>query len=330
MFNLTLSEFDLAGNETLETNVGILNEQLTAKGYPVMSSFNAHETRRLANGNILLLGARDVASTQYQGGTQQHPVDILGDMILILDHNLQLVWAWDSFAYQDLSRAATLGETCAHGVEGCPLFSDQFTTANDWLHSNSVQLLQDGNILLSERNQDWILKINYANGHGDGSILWKLGPFGDFTILNPPQTQCGDPNVYPWPTHQHDATFQLQSNAIKTMTVYDDGNLRWVQCGHTGHSRGMVLAIAEVPKTVYIQTAADMGAFSPALGSAQLLAIPGNPLYASFDSGLLNLPANAARSTEVDLNGNIVYELQASWLSYRTYRMQDLYTAPSP
>src|SRR5208337_265309 len=39
--NPVLKEFDLAGNETLETNTRILNEQLTAKGYPVMDSFNA-------------------------------------------------------------------------------------------------------------------------------------------------------------------------------------------------------------------------------------------------------------------------------------------------
>ena len=65
----------------------------------------------------------------------------------------------------------------------------------------------DGNILLSERSQDWVLKVNYGNGQGDGHLIWRMGPFGDFTILNPPPTQCGDPNVFPWFTHQHDAAF---------------------------------------------------------------------------------------------------------------------------
>lgn len=329
MSNLLLSEYDLAGNKTLETNAEILNEQLVAKGYPPMTSFNAHETRRLPNGNILLLVARDEASTQYQGGTQNNPVDILGDMVLILDHNMQLVWAWDSFAHEDLSRTATLNEKCAHGAEGCPLFSNQFQTCNDWLHSNSVQLTADGNILLSQRNQDWVLKINYANGTGDGRVLWRMGPYGDFTIVNPPQTQCGDPNVYPWFTHQHDASYQQQNNAFKTMTVFDDGNLRVSQCG-TGNSRGMVFSVSEATHTVYIQTAADLKAYSAALGSAQLLAAPGYPLYASFGNGFLSLPSNQARATETDLSGNIVYELQASWLSYRSYRMQDMYTSPNP
>lgn len=328
--NTVLSEYDLAGNETLETNVEILNEQLAAKGYPVMTSFNAHETRRLPNGNLLLLGARDESSTVYQGGTPNNPVDILGDMVLVLDHNLQLVWAWDSFAHQDLSREATLGEICVHDTAGCPAFSQQFTQANDWLHSNSVQLTTDGDILLSERNQDWVFKINYNNGQGDGSILWKLGPFGDFTIVNPPNDPCGDPKVFPWFTHQHDAAFQLQTNALKVFTVFDDGNLRHQQCGGTGNSRGMVLYLAEAARTVYIETLADLGQFSAALGSAQLLVSPPSNIYASFGNGLLDFGAGGSQATEVDLNGNIVYELQANDGSYRTYRMQDLYTPTLP
>ncbi len=327
MSNTNLGEYDLAGNETLETNFNILNEQLAAKGYPVMTSFNSHETRRLPNGNILLLGARDEASTMYQGGTQQDPVDILGDMILVLDHNMQLLWAWDAFAHQDLSREATLHETCVHDSAGCPAFSQQFSQANDWLHSNSISLTADGNFLLSERNQDWVLKIAYNNGQGDGHVIWKMGPFGDFTILNPPQQTCGDPNVYPWFTHQHDANFQVQNGATEILTVFDDGNLRHVQCSG-GNSRGMVFSVFEPTHTVFIQTAADLGAFSPALGSAQLLLSPPNPVYASFGNGLIG--NGEAQATEVDLSGNIVYELQSNDGSYRTYRLRDMYTPAVP
>jgi hypothetical protein len=333
-FTLTndiLSEYDLAGNETLETNVGIINEQLAAQGYPTLDSFNTHETRRLPNGNILLLGSRDEISTMYQGGTEDDPVDIIGDMILILDHNLQLVWAWDSFAHQDLSREATLGDLCYHNAGGCPDFNPAFQTANDWLHTNSAQLTSDGNILLSERSQDWIIKVNYNNGKGDGSLLWRMGPFGDFTILNPPGNPCGDPQVFPWFTHQHDAAFQAQSNALETLTVFDNGNLRHKQC-NGGNNRGMVLYVSERRYTVYIAILADLGQYSFAVGSAQLLVSPPNNSYASFDSGLLTLSGqgNASQATEVDLNGNIVYQLQASGWSYRAYRQQDLYTPTLP
>ena len=164
----------------------------------------------------------------------------------------------------------------------------------------------------------------------DGRILWRLGPFGDFTILNPPNNPCGDPHVFPWFTHQHDAAFQVDAGVVKTFTVFDDGNLRHKQCGGTGNSRGMVLFMAEAARTIYIDLSADLGQFSGALGSAQLLISPRNSTYAAFGNGLLNLPDKAAQATEVDLNGNIVYQLQASDWSYRTYRMQDLYTPTLP
>jgi hypothetical protein len=324
-----LAEYDIAGHQILGTNIRVLNQQLVAKGYPVMSGLNNHETRRLPNGNLLLLGSRDQASTQYQGGTQQHPVDILGDIILILDHNMQLVWAWDTFAHQDLSRTATLNDTCRHLAAGCPPFSNQFATANDWTHANSVQFTNDGNLLLSERSQDWVLKVNYGNGTGDGHVMWKMGPYGDFTMLNPPGGSCGDPNVYPWFTHQHDAAFQIQTGVTEVMTVFDDGNLRHTQCGN-GNSRGMVMSVSEMTHTVYLQTLADLGQYSGALGSAQLLIAPPNPMYSSWGNGLLFLPTNSAEATESDLSGNLVYQLQASQWSYRTYRARDLYTPTLP
>ena len=329
MTNFVLSEWDLAGNLVLRTNPSILNEQLAAQGYPIMTSFNFHETLRMPNGNILLLGARDEVSLRYQGGSPGHPVDILGDMILVLDHNMQLLWAWDSFAHQDLSREATLHDVCEQGGGGCPAFNKDFLQANDWLHSNSLQFTSDGNILISERNQDWVLKINYNNGKGDGRVLWKMGPYGDFTILNPPQTPCGDPNVYPWFTHQHDASFALQVNALKVFTVFDDGNLRHYQCGY-GNSRGMVLYVSEQGRTVYIATQADLGQYSFALGSAQLLVSAPSNIYASFGNGFVNDPGHSAQAVETDLSGNIVYNLEVNGYAYRGYRMQDLYTLAHP
>lgn len=327
--NVYLTEFDLAGRSTMQTNVNILNEQLTAKGYPILDSFNTHETRRLANGNVLVLGSRDVVSTQYQGGTQQDPVDIIGDEILVLDHNLQLLWAWDSFAHQDLSREATMHDLCFHNAGGCPPFNVHFATANDWLHSNAAQMTPDGNIIVSERSQDWVLKINYGNGSGDGHIMWRMGPYGDFTMTNPPQG-CGDPNVFPWFTHQHDAAFQTQIGTAEIFTVFDDGNLRHQQCGGTGNSRGIVLTVSEPTLKVTALMEADLGQFSFALGSAQQLSSPSYPVFYSFGNGLLTLPAVAAQATETDAQGHIVFQLQATQWSYRTYRQQNLYTPTLP
>lgn len=324
----TLTEYDLAGNVVLRTNSSILNEQLAAKGYPQMTSFNDHETRILPNGNILILGGRDETSTVYQGGTPDNPVDIIGDMILVLDHNMQLLWAWDSFAHQDLSRVATLDDKCYHATGGCPFFNPNFTVANDWTHANALQYTADGNILISERSQDWVLKVNYANGAGDGSVIWRMGPYGDFTVVNPPGGSCGDPNVFPWFTHQHDPAFQTQGGSSEIMTVFDDGNLRVQQCG-SGNSRGMVLDVNESSHQVFLQTLADLGAYSLAVGAAQLLITPQNGIFTSFDNGFL-IPSYAAQVSETDLSGNIIYQIQANDWSYRAYRQRDLYTPTLP
>ena len=328
----TFREYDMAGNATLETNIEIVNEQLVRKGYPTINDFNEHEARRLPNGGMLLLGSRDVASTDHQGGTQQNPVDIIGDMILVLDHNMQLVWAWDSFAHDNLDRVATLNDQCMQGQGGCPKFNKNFAVANDWLHSNAVQLLDDGNLLLSERSQDYVIKVNYQNGQGDGSVLWRMGPYGDITLLNGSQkNSCGDPNVFPWFTHQHDAAFQ--GNVIKTqlgihvMTVFDDGNLRNSQCGGGQNSRGMLLLVNEAKKSASLVTLADLGAFSGALGSGDVLE-RSDGLFASYGNGFINM--DEAQSTEVDLQGNIVYQIQVNTVSYRTYRMKNLYTPTLP
>jgi hypothetical protein len=330
--DLTLSEYDLAGNEILRTNVSRINEQLTAQGFRTLDDFNIHETRRMPNGNILLLGSSDLVSTQYQGGTKDHPVDIIGDLILVLDHNLQLIWAWDSFLHEDLNRLATQGEICKHGQGGCPRFDPNFTQANDWLHTNSAQYTDDGNIILSQRHQDWVLKVNYQNGQGDGSVLWRMGPFGDFTITNPPQNGCGDPNVFPWFTHQHDAAFQSEGGigqlGLSVFTVFDDGNLRVQQCSG-GNSRGMVLLVNEQTRTVTIETQGDLGGYSAALGSADLLPTS-TGIYSSYGNGALGGQNQMSQSTELDLNGNIVFQLQVDSWSYRIYRRRDLYTPTWP
>ena len=182
--------------------------------------------------------------------------------------------------------------------------------------------------------QDWVLKINYRNGQGDGSIIWKMGPFGDFTITNPPPTQCGDPNIYPWFTHQHDPAFQAQGSGLQlgqsVFTTFDDGNLRRQSCGGVGNSRGMVLMVNEPARTVTIVTQADLGAYSAALGSADLLVGVGG-IYSSYDNGALGGAQDPeAQSTEVDLSGKIVFQIQADSWSYRAYRRRSLYSPTLP
>ncbi len=166
-------------------------------------------------------------------------------------------------------------------------------------------------------------------------MIWHLGAGGDFTIANPPSGSClvstipGNPNVIPWFTHQHDASFQFQDDAsgdgFMLLTVFDDGNTRHDKCPGTQNSRGMVLLIDEPARQAYMETLADLGTYSFALGSAQLLTPPDGSIYSSFDSGFINATP-LAQLSEADISGNIVYQIQVNENVYRGYRMQDLYT----
>jgi arylsulfate sulfotransferase len=296
----SVREFDLTGLTVLETNAARVNEQLTALGMRSISAFH-HEARRLPDGRILVLGAVEQILTDVQG---PGPVDVLGDMIIVLDSNLQVVWAWDAFDHLDVRRLATLNDQCAPG--SCPsLFLD--VAANDWLHGNSVQQTPDGNLLYSARSQDWVIKIDYQKGVGSGGIIWRLGKDGDFQI------NSTDPS--PWFSHQHDPQF-LADNT--TLLLFDNGNVRNF-ADPSANSRGQVIQLDEQNRIANLVVNVDMGQYSFALGAAQKL--PNGDYH--FDVGYLVDGTSIAM--EVDPSGNTVYALHADAPVYRSFRMRNLY-----
>lgn len=302
------SEFDLAGNVVAETNAARVSEELMAMGLHPINSFH-HEARKLPDGGYLLLAGSERILTDVQG---PGPVDVIGDTIVVLDSNLQVTWAWDAFDHLDPHRMAVLGEKCGSARSGCSAFY-LAPVANDWLHGNALELTPDANILYSIRHQDWIAKIDYENGAGTGDILWRLGIDGDF--------QISSSDWFPWFSHQHDAN--VQSDGV-TLTVFDDGNTR-AATDPTAHSRGQVLQLDEVNRTATLVLNADLGAYAPALGSAQPL--PNGNYH--FDLGFGTNPSGSyAQSLEVNMSGQIVYAIQADTIEYRSFRMPNLYTAP--
>lgn len=303
-----LREFDLAGTTIRETNAARINEQLAAIGKRPITAFH-HEARGMPDGRVLALAATEQILTDVQG---PGPVDVIGDMILVLDRDFQLLWAWDAFEHLDPYRTAILGETCTSSSSGgCPPVR-LAAQANDWVHGNSLQLTPDGNILYSARHQDWVIKIDYRNGEGSGDVIWRLGMDGDFQILS------ADPS--PWFSHQHDAN--IQPDDPRLLSLFDNGNTRQFT-DRTAHSRGQVLQLDEQNRTVRVILSADLGMYSAALGSAQKL---DNGNY-HFNAGVIAGPPSTSQSMEVDLLGNIVYDIQAAEPLYRSFRVRDLYTA---
>jgi arylsulfate sulfotransferase len=316
-----LREIDLAGNTLRETNASRVREQLNGMGLVsncttggsvcAVTAFH-HDAIRLPNGHTIVFGSEE---RMYPAGTQgaTAPVDILGDIAIDLDENFQVAWYWDSFAHLDVNRAAVLGETCTPGFQACP---PQYlaSSSNDWLHTNSVQYTSDHNLVISMRHQDWVIKVDYQDGAGTGNVLWRLGPDGDFSIVS------GDP--YPWFTHQHDAGFESDG----TFTVFDDGNTRVADNpGVTENSRGQVYQIDEVNKVATLLVNSDLGVYSAALGSAQLLGNGNYHFLAGFNQPG---PTQFSQSVEVLPDGTTNLRLQAAPLAYRSFRMPSLYAPP--
>jgi arylsulfate sulfotransferase len=336
-----LRQIDLAGNIVRETNTGIMAQELLALGavdavpcnqVPVpppvgtacLNHFH-HEATRLPNGYIAFLGrVEKLFPPGTQGSTTGRPVDILGDMVIVLDTNWQAVWYFDEFQQLDTSRAAPLGETCRNAFEGmpstCPLTTLALANmANDWTHTNSIYYISaGGDLLVSMRNQDWLLKVDYNNGTGSGGILWTMGIDGDFTFNNI------DNDSFPWFSHQHDAEYQTNG----ALTVFDNGNTRVAPppngLGVPGYSRGMALTVDETNMQVTPVLVASMGVFCEVMGSAALLDNgnyffqPGLPL--SYDIQILPDPGATV--------GLQVFNLSGPGYTYRAWQLLNLYTAP--
>src|SRR5581483_1583216 len=238
-----IRKFDLVGMTVLETNAARVNEQLVALGRPQISGFH-HEVRTLPDGKIAALADVEQILTDVQG---PGPVDVVGDMIVVFDGDLNVLWTWNTFDHVDVHRSAVMGETCG-AVSACPPFY-LAKTAHDWTHGNAVSQTPDGDLLYSSRHQDWLIKVSYQNGSGDGHVIWRLGKDGDF--------QFDSPDPWPWFSHQHDASFQPSDPSA--LMVFDDGNTRVVAQG--GNSRGQVLKLDEQNRTASFLLNADLGVF---------------------------------------------------------------------
>jgi len=297
-------QFDLAGYTLKETNAARVSEQLQTLGVRPITAFH-HEARLLPDGRFLVLASTEEFFTDVQG---PGPVNIIGDTILVLDHDLNVVWTWDAFDHLDLSRPATLGELCTPIGAGCPPFFKS-EAANDWVHGNSVQLTPDGHLLYSARHQDWLIKIDYNNGAGSGAVIWKLGKDGDFSI------DSTDPE--PWFSHQHDG--QIAPDGA--LTVFDNGNVRNA-ADNTAQSRAQAFILDETSRTASLKLNAPLGVYSFALGSAALLD-DGN---FHFNAGIV-FGSFDAQTIEVDSNLNVQYSMGVATPMYRTFRLKTLYTS---
>jgi arylsulfate sulfotransferase len=147
---------------------------------------------------------------------------VLGDVIVDLDQNMQPVWVWNEFNHLDPNRHPYLFP--------------------DWTHTNAVVYSKDdGDLLVSMRHQNWVLKVNYADGAGDGRILWRLGKDGDFTLI-------GGTDPTDWEYAQHYPSFFSANTAgVFSLGVMDNGDDRMFPNGAICGTNGAPACYSTIP-----------------------------------------------------------------------------------
>jgi hypothetical protein len=310
-------EFDMAGNVVRETNSSIVNQEVNAMRAkqgksPANLSFFNHEGYRLPNGYTATLILDEEVRDQGSG-----PADVLGDVVVVLDRNFQVVWTWDSFDHLDIKRKALQNNVCQPGGGGCPgrltnkdASGHVYTSANDWTHMNSIFYEpSDGSLIVSVRHQSWVLKLDYRNGTGSGDIIWRLGEDGNFRL-------GGGASPNDWFSYQHDVEFE--KNGL--LTLFDNGNVRVAASG--GNSRGQAWRLDEANFVATPVVNIDLGVQSLAVGTAQLLS---NGNY-WFHAGFVSPAPLTSHSFEVTPSGAFVYRSMTDQGIYRVFRLRNLYT----
>jgi hypothetical protein len=314
-----LKELDLAGNVIRETNIGRVAEQLASRGIhsdchksgrECVSGFH-HEVIRLPNGHTLAVaGIERMMPTGTQGS--KLPVDVLGDLIIDLDEDFQVAGVWNGFDHLDLNRKSLYDSTCHTGAGGCPaiLLADE---ANGWTHTNSIAYVPStGDLLLSQPEQNWVLKIDWKDGKGSGKVLWRLGKDGDFKV------DSKDPN--PWFAYQHDAGFEPAGSNL--LTLVDDGDISGKD--PKAGVRGQVWKLDEQNHIATLVYNAPLGVHTFCCGSIQTLKNGG---YSSVAGASIPLQG---RTAETDKDGKVVLAIDiVGDIDYRSFRVEDMYSAPS-
>ncbi len=215
-----LEEIDLGGNIIWQMTAAELNTALaaaTCNECNVTVIGTHHDFAVLPNGHVVVIAA----TQQVISGTT-----VTGDVIIDLgdmenvggdnpSHTPQPVWAWNEFNHLDTSRQPYLYP--------------------DWTHTNAVLYSSsDGNLIISMRHQNWLVKIDYNNGVGPGDIIWHLGYQGDFTLMNADGTP--DANNTDWFFAQHGPSFvTTNTSGSFSLALFDNGDDRgYVDIGTGG------------------------------------------------------------------------------------------------
>jgi len=314
-----LREIDLAGNTIREMSYSALQHKMAdAESFDFVPWGYTHDFALLPNGHVIVIVDcyKDFTNLPGYPGTTL----VQGQALVDLDQNWNPVWAWNSHDHLDVNRH----------VDGLP----------DWTHSNALLYSpDDGNLILSMRNQSWIIKIDYENGTGSGNILWHLGYQGDFALTNE-GVPSDDPSL--WFGSQHFPVILSQNGSETTLGIFDNGDERLLNAADGEvcqflpgtpyplcYSRPVIFQIDESSMVANIVWADPLHYFS-VWGGAMNQFSNGNVEFDLNDPAVSPIPNLASQVQEVTGTSTpqVLWQMNffpASATAYRAYRFPSLY-----
>lgn len=246
-----------------------------------------HDMKMLPNGNVLIMGLELVPMDLTALGGSPDAI-ILGMLAQELDAEKNVIFEWRSIDHVPVTDSIVDLTT---GPEQGPI---------DYIHPNAIEKDSDGNILISNRHTQDIIKINFETG----DVMWRLGGLAnDFTFLNDP-----------------DAPFFLQHDILRlpngNVSLFDN---RWP--GST-YSRGVEFDLDESNLTAdLVWEYRGSEPYSRAMGNMQTLP-NGNRFF--------GWGATYPTASEVDADGNVVWQMSFAengspdiiTNSYRSFRWE--------
>lgn len=195
----TLPPKDTGGREKIGGAAGAMIE-LDKDGNTVWEHRDEtqhHDYVRLSNGHTVYLALEQMpqsVSERVRGGHshEEDPAVMWGDVVRVIDGQGQLVREWRSWEHLDYELDVI-----------CPLESHK-----EWTHANSLEVLENGDWLISFRLTSTIVIV--ASDTGD--IKWRWGPGDAFADHN---KKLGPTEL----SHQHNAQMLDNGNIL----VFDNG-----------------------------------------------------------------------------------------------------------
>lgn len=246
----------------------------------------AHDFLMLENGNVLIL-SQPLRVRNLRRLDGPPAANLVETVIQEIDERGRVVFEWRSWEHVRVSDTAAEEE-----IQNAP------PEVVSYMHGNGFALDLDGNIILSARRFDELIKINRTSGQ----IMWRMGSESaknnQFTFIDDPLNGFSG---------QHHPQILPNGNLL----LFDNGTSHDPQV-----SRAVEYELDQENRTARLVWSYSDGRFSPAMGSVQRL--PNGNTLIGWGTG----PADRPNVTEVTPDGEVVFALSLppNQISYRAYR----------